>query len=381
MNTRCLLIRGGRLFSPGDGFLGERADLLLRNGLIAGCGSGIAAPADADVISLDGEYVSPGFIDCHGHFDLDNPMGIGLHPDLAGVLAGNSTVVDAGTTGAANFPAFRQRWMDQGHTRVFALLNLATNGIDTWEEASDPAHFDPEALRHVVEENRDRIIGLKLRCDREAVGQLGMEPFFLGQRLARELQLPFVVHVGEAPPRVEELLSAAQAGDLVTHCYNCYCPNGVWNSLTDEGLRVRDEAWQAQNRGVLFDVGHGGCSFSFQIARAMIEQGFFPDVISTDIYAWNYREPVRGLYHVLTKLLHLGLSLEACVTAVTRTPAEFFRLPDLGRLRVGSCADVTVFHLEETYMDLTDSCGVTERCSRCLIPDYTVTAGRAYRLV
>ena len=180
MNTRCLLIRGGRLFSPGDGFLGERADLLLRDGYMAEIGDSLAAPADADIITLDGEYVAPGFIDCHCHLDLDNPMGIGLHPDLAGALAGNSTVFDAGTTGADNFPGFCQRWMDQGQTRVFALLNLASNGIDTWEEASDSANFNPEALRSTVEEHRGRIVGLKLRCDREAVGKLGMEPFSWG---------------------------------------------------------------------------------------------------------------------------------------------------------------------------------------------------------
>ena len=380
MNTRCLLIRGGRLFSPGDGFLGERADLLLRDGHMAEIGDNLAAPADADIITLDGEYVAPGFIDCHCHLDLDNPMGIGLHPDLAGALAGNSTVFDAGTTGADNFPGFCQRWMDQGQTRVFALLNLASNGIDTWEEASDSANFNPEALRSTVEEHRGRIVGLKLRCDREAVGKLGMEPFFLGQRLARELDLPFVVHVGEAPPFVEEILAGAQLGDLITHCYHCYSPNGVWNSLVDKELRVRESVWQARYRGVLFDVGHGGCSFSFRIARAMMEQCFFPDLISTDIYTWNYLEPVRGLYHVITKLLHLGMPLETCLTAVTQTPANYFGLTGLGRLREGACADVTVFHLENISVELTDSCGVSERCTRYLVPDYTVVAGRAYHL-
>ena len=380
MRDRILLIRGGRLLAPGEDLHGDVGDVLLVNGKIAGIASAIPAPPQADIISLEGQYVSPGFIDGHGHFDMENPMGIGLYHDAAGVRVGNSTVIDAGTTGAENFPHFRKRYMDQGMTRLYAMLNLSCRGIDTWAEESDVSRFDLKAIRQVVAGNRDRIVAIKVRSDWEAVGRLGIYPCQMGQRIARELDLPLVIHIGEAEPFSTDILDLTDKGDMVTHCYNAYHPNGVWNSLIDDCGQIQREAWRARERGVLFDVGHGTCSFSFPVARAMIEQEFFPNTISTDIYTWNFVDPVGGLYRVMSKLLHLGMPLEDCVRAVTATPADFFRLSGIGHLKEGMEGDLTVFRLLRTPMEMTDSNGRTELCETLLLPEYVTVAGKAHRL-
>lgn len=378
MMTETLLVRGGRLLAPADGYQGLQADILIRKGRIVRIDKRIKMPR-ANVLSLSGEFVSPGFIDAHGHFDPDNPLGIGLHHDLAGVGNGNSTVIDAGSTGASNFPNFRRRWMGRGQTRLFALLNLAKNGIDTWEEASHVSNFDFAMLKEVAAGNREQIVGLKIRCDREAVGDLGIWPYQEAQKMARTLSLPLVVHIGEAGPEIEEILLQAEKGDILTHCYNSYHPNGIWNSLTDESLQIRPKTWEARRRGVLFDVGHGGCSFSFAVGQAMMEQGFYPDIISTDIYTWNYLQPVRGLWNVMTKMLMLGLPLERCVSAVTSTPADTFSLNGLGHLQEGNRGDLTIFQLEDAPIELTDSCGEKRLCNCWIHPKYAVVAGNIYR--
>lgn len=377
---RSLLIRGGSLLSPADGYRYVKKDILISDGRIQKIHENLAAPADADVIHLKGELVSPGFIDIHGHFDMDNPMHIGLHPDVAGVRLGNSAVIDAGSTGAANFESFYEKYVKHSTTRVYALLNLAYHGIDTWEELSQKENLKVAEMKAMLRKYPGTLLGIKVRSDGEATGNLGILPFQLGQQAARELELPFVAHVGEYPPAVSEMIDLAEKGDLLTHCYNSYAPNGVYNSMVGEDGKVLDSVWRAKERGVLFDVGHGGCSFSFDIAHAAFEQGFCPDMIGTDIYAWNFLAPVWGLAVTMNKILHLGMDISDLVTCVTSTPADFFHMEGQGHLQEGGLGDITVFHMEDTPIELADSKGRTETCPVRLLTDYVVIGGKAHRI-
>ncbi|MDL2226105.1 amidohydrolase family protein [Deltaproteobacteria bacterium OttesenSCG-928-M10] len=341
-----ILLKGGRIMAPDEGFQSEICNVLIVDGVIAEIAPGLKAPAGADEISLEGRFVAPGFIDIHTHIDPDGPLNIGLFPDMAGLMLGNSTIIDAGSTGAGNFEAFRDKYMLTAKSRVFALLNLAHNGIDSWSELAEAGNLRPDALIEAARRNPGRVVGVKVRSDAEAIGQMGLTPFKMGQKAARQLGLPFVAHVGEAPPAMEEMLKLAVGGNLLTHCYTAYAPNGVHNSMINEKGEVLPEVWQAKARGVLFDVGHGGSSFSFKIAHAAFEQGFEPDFIGTDIYTWNYFRPVGSLARTMTKLMHLGLSPEECVRRVTAVPADYFNLKGLGHLRPGALGDLTIFSAE-----------------------------------
>ena len=46
-----------------------------------------------------------------------------------------------------------------------------------------------------------------------------------------------------------------------------------------------NEFIDAQKKGILFDVGHGGGAFFWRQAIPAIKQGFKPDVISTDLHS------------------------------------------------------------------------------------------------
>ncbi len=376
-----LLIRGGLLLSPADGYLYKKQDIRIEGGKIVEIGEDLRVPEMADVITLDGEFVAPGFIDVHGHFDMDNPMHIGLHPDVAGVRLGNSAVIDAGSAGANNFENFYEKYIKHSTTRVYALLNLSCNGIDTWNELSSLGSLKVEEMKKMARKYPENILGIKVRSDGEATGDLGIQPFLMGQKAARDLGIPFVVHVGEYPPGISDMLALTEKGDLVTHCYNQYSPNGIYNSLIDEQGQVLDCVWEAKKKEVLFDVGHGGCSFSFQIGRAAFEQGFYPDIISTDIYAWNFLNPVWGLYHVMNKILHLGMDLAQCVACVTSTPADFFHMKGQGHLKEGNYGDITIFHLENTPVELIDSKNNVEVGDKKMVVDYVSIGGKMHRLI
>ncbi len=61
-----LVIKGGRLIDPSQGVDGI-ADLLVKDGVVTGVASNIEPPEHAEVIDATGMIVSPGFIDVHCH--------------------------------------------------------------------------------------------------------------------------------------------------------------------------------------------------------------------------------------------------------------------------------------------------------------------------
>ena len=48
--------------------------------------------------------------------------------------------------------------------------------------------------------------------------------------------------------------------------------------------RLNPGLLEGRKRGVIFDVGHGGGSFSWGVAVPAIKEGFLPDTISTDLH-------------------------------------------------------------------------------------------------
>lgn len=142
------------------------------------------------------------------------------------------------------------------------------------------------------------------------------------------------------------------------------------------GGRVRTEAWEAGKRGVLFDVGHGAGSFSWNIARSALEQGFLSDTISTDLHVSSLTRGAISLPLVMSKFLHLGLSVTDVIRLATSAPARTLGLEgEVGGLRVGAVADVTVLRLGEGEFPLTDTEGVTEVVRRRLVPVHTLRRG------
>ena len=103
--------------------------------------------------------------------------------------------------------------------------------------------------------------------------------------------------------------------------------------------RIKDEVWEARERGILFDIGHGMNSFHFDVAEVAIANGFLPDTISTDQYIRHVDStPQHDLPRTLSKLLAAGMTEADALARITVRPAEFLGLSgEVGTLAPGAC--------------------------------------------
>jgi dihydroorotase len=164
-------------------------------------------------------------------------------------------------------------------------------------------------------------------------------------------------------------------GDVVTHSFNSH-PHG----LLDAGGRIIPEVRAARERGVLFDVGHGAGSFSFQVMERCMKDGFLPDTISSDLYSANIHGPVFDLVTTLSKFLLLGMSLPDVIRRATVNSARVFNFgAEIGSLKPGSEADVSVLELREGEFEFIDSDGKTRTGRQKLAPVVTVRGGKVFQ--
>ena len=386
-----LLIGGGRLIDPAQG-IDSIKDVAIRNGRISMVDDHIPADVARQAIDASGKIITPGLIDLHTHIFVG--LNISVEPDSLGAKSGVTTMVDAGSSGAANFGLFRDHVIRHAGTRVLPFLNIWLTGGSTmsmpserWSDvvasiqgsANTPkimGYFDgvhhasvEEAVR-VIEENRDLIAGVKVWVNRFVAGG-GIEPVRLAKQAADAVGLPVMVCTYFGPPSMADILPFLGEGDIQTHFY------GIFTGLVGEDGTILPAAVAARDRGVVFDVGHGAGSFDFEVARRALAEGFTPDTISTDIHIECINGPTYDLPTTMAKFMALGMSLEDVVRATTRRPAEVLDMQDvIGSLGVGMEADVAVFDLVEGAFDLVDTQGRHMTGTRHLVNVLTVKAGR-----
>jgi dihydroorotase len=200
-------------------------------------------------------------------------------------------------------------------------------------------------------------------------------PVELARQAARLSGTGLMVHIGNAPPVIEDVLALLGEGDIVTHCWH-----GKYGGLLGRDRKPLPETWAAVERGVKFDVGHGSASFSFETARYALDAGLPLHAISTDLHGGNVKGPVHDMATTMTKLLHLGLSLPEVIRLSTQSPAALLRRDqELGSLACGREADITLFRVIDGNFEVTDSERRTERAGRHLQVDYTIRAGQVVR--
>ncbi|MGI6207398.1 MAG: amidohydrolase/deacetylase family metallohydrolase [Anaerolineae bacterium] len=366
-----LVIRNGRVLDPATG-RDEHADVALAGGRVARVAPDI--PADGSPsFDASGCLVTPGLIDLHTHV-FWGCSSLSLDADQHAPGSGTTTWVDAGTAGAANFAGFRRFLIEPSTVRIVPFLNVSTPGLTAYGGAHKNAeHFDADAAYDTVEANRDLIKGIKVLASGLQVGQNDLTPVRVAREVGEATGLPVMCHIGVPPPGLWAILPVMRPGDIITHAYK-----GRRGCLVIHGNRVRPEAWEARERGVLFDIGHGSGSFSWEVARAALEQGFPPDSISTDVHTGSINGPAFGMASVMSKFLHLGMDLNEVVRLSTAAPARMLGMEDeIGTLREGACGDVAVLRIEEGQFPLKDCEGVTEVLTKRLSAVLTVRAGRA----
>jgi dihydroorotase len=377
-DTACdLVIKGGKVIDPSQGLEALR-DVAVRDGRIAAVEADIPARQARQLIRAEGKIVTPGLVDLHTHvFPYVGPYGI--EPDPYFVTRGVTTVVDAGTSGAFTFPAFRRFIIERAATRIRALLHVVSIGMVTGStpnmgELEDLRYCDPKLAARVASENRELIVGFKIRFSKQYTGPNDLEGMKRARAAADEAGLPLMMHIGGSYTPLGDLLALTKKGDVVTHAFNSH-PHG----LLDSAGKIVPEVLEARRRGVLFDVGHGAGSFSFDVMENCLKQEFMPDTISTDLYRANIQGPVFDLATTLSKFLLWGLGLREVIARATVNAARVFAFgADIGTLRPGTEADVSLLELEEGDFTFTDSDGKRRLGRHKLSPVVTVKGGKLF---
>jgi dihydroorotase len=344
-----LLIKGGEVVDPGSGKQG-RLDVAIKRNRIAAVDANIPTESAVRTIDATGQYVTPGLVDLHTHV-YHSVTYWGIYADPVAARSGVTTWLDVGSAGAFNVQGFRDFIVKPSASRLYSLLNISTIGLtaSSWELAN-LNYCDVDLCVKLGNLNRDLILGVKVRIDHNTTSGTGIEPLRRGVEAAQRLEQPMMVHIGYGPPTVTEVLPFLRPGDILTHCFT-----GGDMRIVDGAGKLLDDAKRVWDAGVVMDVGHGGGSFSFEVAEKLIEQGYKADVISSDIHQHSVNGPLFDLPTCLSKFLAIGMSFEDVIRAATVRPAQVMGLDsEIGTLKVGALADVALFTLEEGEFPLYD---------------------------
>ncbi len=375
-----LIIRNGTLVDPAQG-INTQKDIALTGGRVAAVLEPNTEVEAKHTLDVRGLYVVPGLIDLHVHvFSGVTHYGIDVDPTC--LARGVTTVLDAGSSGALTFPGFRKFVIDASQTRLYALLNISAMGLVSGAETVPPLgeledlrYVDVESAVRMIEANRDRILGVKVRLSNFLANDGKNEiPALLRAREAAEaVRLPLMVHSPVSSIPTERILDELRPGDILTHCVHGHGAGGIM----DDDLKVLPAVRKKVEQGLRLDVGHGRGSFTFRVARAALEQGVVPGTISSDLHTYNLHGPVFDLVTTMDKFLHIGMDLFEVVRRVTSTPAEVLGMPDeIGTLKPGAFADIAVLEMQDGEFDLTDTFGITETGHTHLEPRYIFRGGQ-----
>jgi dihydroorotase len=372
-----LVLKGGTVLDPASGFDGV-LDVAVENGKIARVAPGIAPAEAARVIEVAGKLVTPGLIDAHAHvFEGINRTGV--NPDLGGVHAGVTTIVDAGSSGPATFAAFPRHIIPHCHTEIVPFLHICQTGLATNPDIIAESSIKLDDTVKVATQYKGLIRGIKARMVSPALEIMGMEMPKLARRAAREAGIKLMVHIGDTEKRydpkvIHPLLDLLEPGDILTH-YFTPNPGGV----LDANGKLVPEAREAAARGVWFDTAHGRMNFSFDVGRKIIDQGLLPHCISTDLTVPGRLNTVHSMTEMMTRFLGLGFTLPQVVTMCTANPAKAIGESDrLGSLAVGRQADVSVLEVHDGDWVVYDILGSGLRVTRAFAPHLTLKRGRVF---
>jgi dihydroorotase len=376
-----LVIRGGELLDPSQNLRG-RHDIGIRWGVVEAVEAEIPAARANRVLDASGKLVVPGLIDLHSHvFPYGSPIGIPA--DELVPFQGTTTTVSAGDAGANNFTIFRRHIVAQTRTRLYAFVHIANVGLGTFPvpEMLNIDFAQVDAAAKSVAENADMVIGTKIRMSENVIARHGLEPLRRAIRACERAGTggKVMCHIGgvESEKLMSDILDMLRPGDVLTHCYSG-APNvaGRFTNIVQEG-KLLPAALAAKQRGVVFDVGHGGGSFDYTVAEAAIQQGCPPDTISSDIHVFSGNSPgMPYLTWVMSKFLNLGFTLEQVIAMATAAPAKVInRMPKLGTLQAGAPADVSVLEVVNAPVEFVDTRNNKRPGKVHLKPASTVVAG------
>lgn len=376
---KTILIQHGIVIDPAN-HLNQQLDVYIENGRVAAVGKGLTTSADTK-IDASGLIVVPGLIDIHAHHfygtEHNRYLSNGMYavpPDGFTFRSGVTTVLDTGGAGWKNLHIFKKNVISQSKTRVFALVNIVGEGMrgNPWEQ--DVNDMNPELAARAADENKDCVIGFK-------VAHFLAEDWIAVDRVleaGKMAELPVVIDFGgddsHPPLSIEKLfMEKLRPGDIYTHVYTDLKRR---DPIIDPSTKkLKSFMHDARQKGIVFDVGHGGASFAYSQAIPAIEEGFFPDTISTDLHIESMNAAMKDQLNVMSKFLALNMPLYDVIKASTSEAAKALRKTELGNLSVGSEADVAILNLRKGKFGFFDTMGVRMMGDQKLECELTIRAG------
>lgn len=372
-----ILLKGGHVVDPKNN-INSPMDVAISDGKILQVARNISESGAKLVVDASGLYVTPGLLDIHSHnfFGTEQDAYLSnsftaLPPDGFTFKSGVTTVVDVGGAGWRNFKTFKEQTIDNSKTRVLSFLNIVGSGMKGGAIEQNINDMDAKLTAMVAKQFPEYIVGVKL------AHYYGPEwsPTEVAVEAGRLADIPVMIDFGgfEQPHSIETLfMEKLRPGDIFTHAYAHV--NGREAIVDDKG-KLRPFILKAQERGIIFDVGHGGGSFLFEQAIPAIKQGLKPNSISTDFHTGSMNGGMKDQSNIMSKLLNIGLTMEEVVEASTWTPAQVIKKTELGHLSVGAVADVAVFKLEKGGFGFVDTKGWKIKGDKKLTTELTLREG------
>jgi dihydroorotase len=371
-----LILTGGTVLNPATN-INQKLDVGVADGRIAAIHANLPRADAKKVLDVGGCYVTPGLIDFHVHSYWGvNPYGCNL--DTLCLATGVTTTMDAGSAGPTNFLGFRKLVYEQSKTRMLNFVALAQHGVlNAPGELLHLGFADSDGAAETVGNNRDIGVGIKVRLHKKAIGENSREALRLAIKAGEATRTPIMVHVGDTAIGMDEIADTLRPGDVITHCYTPQKP-----SIIDESGKLLPLVRKAKERGVIFDVGHAGGHFDFNLVRRAMSEGIVPDVISSDLHG-RLKQPGFGvvvdLLTTLTKFLPLGLSFEEIIAKCTVDAARVVGWQDrIGSLEVGREADIAVLQVVDEPIKLRDSVGGEMTHKQRIAAKWTIRAGEVF---
>ena len=377
--TYSIVIKDGHVIDPKNN-IDAVMDIAIQEGKIVQVAKNIDTKQAVQVVNAKGFYVTPGLIDIHTHnfvgtngdqAYMNGPAGV--IPDGFTFRSGVTTIVDAGSSGWRTFPEFKKNIIDRSQTRVLAFLNIVGEGMRGSFYEQDLTDMDSKLAAIVAKSNRKDIVGIKLAhyeghdwtaADRAA-------------EAGRSADIPVMIDFGGSNPplSIEELFfKHLRPGDIFTHCYGQLNTREFIVDTTTK--QVKPFVIEAQKKGIVFDVGYGGISFSFSQAIPAVKNGFYPNSISTDLHTGSMNNAMKDQLSVMSKFLIMGMNLQSVIKASTWNPAREIKREELGHLSIGAIADVTILNVREGKFGYFDYTGYKIEGNKKLECEMTIMGGK-----
>ena len=350
-----ILLKNGTVVDPRSQ-TNDNLDVAIINGKISKIERSIPVADAKKVIDVSGLYVCPGFIDLHTHVFVGSKADtfadgiLSVSPDDFTFKSAVTTVVDAGTSGWRSFPVFKEQVIDRSKTRVLAFVNICGSGMVGKPAQENIEDMSVAETARAVREYKDYIVGVKIG---HYEGK-DWTPFERAVAAASQSVVPLFVecHLPEYP--LIDQLQRMRPGDIITHSYEKVSER---MSVVDEHGKVRTFVMDAKNRGILFDLGHGGAGFWFSEAIPALKQGLSPNTFGTDLHRFSMNAGMKDLLNVMSKYMAMGMSFEDVVRRVSWNAATAIKRNDLGTLTENGVADIAVVRLREGHYGFIDAGG------------------------